>query len=47
MELLTYPIVEEAIQTCVETKAKTYEQVVNVGFVETGVGVQDHPKVSC
>ena len=35
MELLTYPIVEESIQRCVETKAMTYEQVVSVGSFET------------
>lgn len=30
MDLLTYPIVEEAIKKRVETKAKTYGQVVDV-----------------
>lgn len=41
-----YHIVEEAIHRRVETKAKTYGQVVSVGSFETGAGVQDHPKVS-
>lgn len=31
MELLTYPAVEEAIQRRVETKTKTYGQVVSDG----------------
>ncbi|PWA94986.1 Chorismate mutase, AroQ class, eukaryotic type [Artemisia annua] len=44
MQLLTYHILEEAIQRRVETKAKTYGQVVSVGSFETGSGVQDHPK---
>ena len=35
MELLTYPVVEEAVHRRVETKAKTYGQVVSVGSVET------------
>lgn len=34
MDLLTYPAVEEAIQRRVETKAKTYGQVVDVGSLE-------------
>ncbi|KAD5961065.1 hypothetical protein E3N88_12538 [Mikania micrantha] len=34
MDLLTYPAVEEAIQKRVETKAKTYGQVVYVGPTE-------------
>ncbi|XP_071735071.1 chorismate mutase 1, chloroplastic-like [Rutidosis leptorrhynchoides] len=34
MALLTYPVVEEAIQRRVETKTKTYGQVVDVGPVE-------------
>ncbi|KAI3704735.1 hypothetical protein L1987_74962 [Smallanthus sonchifolius] len=34
MDLLTYPAVEEAIQRRVETKAKTYGQVVYVGPTE-------------
>ncbi|XP_076954413.1 chorismate mutase 1, chloroplastic-like [Bidens hawaiensis] len=34
MELLTYPAVEEAIQRRVETKARTYGQVVYVGPAE-------------
>lgn len=34
MDLLTYPAVEEAIKKRVETKTKTFGQVVNVGFGE-------------
>lgn len=38
MDLLTYPAVEEAIKKRVETKAKTFGQVVTVGFGEDAVG---------
>lgn len=34
MDLLTYPAVEDAIKNRVETKTKTFGQVVTVGFGE-------------
>ncbi|CAH1420999.1 unnamed protein product [Lactuca virosa] len=37
MDLLTYPAVEEAIKKRVETKAKTFGQVVTVGFGEDAI----------